>query len=507
MRSDSKCSATVATAVPCYRLVHGDSRPPRTAVRELAVASRFERMSQITDDDVFVRAPSALWREVLDGVVVLGPDARKPRLITGPASRSVVARRVSRWPSVMSWPHGRWRITRRPRSCARDLQPVFRASAPRRRRRTRHMNAVDLRRAGGASCGRDVRPRRRRWTSRILDDAQWQQLATAVRARTARTPARTIGCRWRERRPPRGRSNRVGHCTHDRWPRRFSSTENCSRWRRSSIGARVDFLVLKGAAAAHLDRADPSDRAYGDVDLLVAAPHIDTAERLLADAGGRARLPAASSRLRSSLRQGLVVPHAGRARGRPSSHPRVGSVRFGHRAANVVRRPREVRDRRARRCMRSIGLDGSCTPAFTPCSGAPAPRLVPLLDVVHTAPADADESATVVELAAPVASRRGGARGVGDAVVDAFGWQLPAELTRMGAELRRDRPAAPMVAGVRGRGPFIGRPDVECRRGHRRMARSGRLPGGRGVAGELVAPQAARRLARGGRTMVRSLKD
>jgi hypothetical protein len=54
-------------------------------------------MSQITDDDVLVRAPSTLWREVLDGVVVLGPRARKPRLITGPASRlwSLVAQPVA----------------------------------------------------------------------------------------------------------------------------------------------------------------------------------------------------------------------------------------------------------------------------------------------------------------------------------------------------------------------------------------------------------------------------
>jgi hypothetical protein len=44
-------------------------------------------MSRITADDLLVRASSALWREVADGVVVLGPDARKPRLITGPASR------------------------------------------------------------------------------------------------------------------------------------------------------------------------------------------------------------------------------------------------------------------------------------------------------------------------------------------------------------------------------------------------------------------------------------
>ena len=54
-------------------------------------------MSQIADDDVLVRAPSALWREVLDGVVVLGPTHANRDLITGPASRlwSLVAQPVA----------------------------------------------------------------------------------------------------------------------------------------------------------------------------------------------------------------------------------------------------------------------------------------------------------------------------------------------------------------------------------------------------------------------------
>jgi hypothetical protein len=43
-------------------------------------------MTDVADDVVVVRAPTTLWREVPDALVVLGPNARKPRLITGPAA-------------------------------------------------------------------------------------------------------------------------------------------------------------------------------------------------------------------------------------------------------------------------------------------------------------------------------------------------------------------------------------------------------------------------------------
>lgn len=43
-------------------------------------------MTEIADDEVFIRTAVALWREVPDALVVLGPKARQPRLITGPAA-------------------------------------------------------------------------------------------------------------------------------------------------------------------------------------------------------------------------------------------------------------------------------------------------------------------------------------------------------------------------------------------------------------------------------------
>lgn len=56
-------------------------------------------------------------------------------------------------------------------------------------------------------------------------------------------------------------------------------------------GADVPFRVLKGAAVAHLAYADPAQRSYGDVDLLVSGDRFEAALAVLADAGYRRRWP------------------------------------------------------------------------------------------------------------------------------------------------------------------------------------------------------------------------
>lgn len=53
----------------------------------------------------------------------------------------------------------------------------------------------------------------------------------------------------------------------------------------------IAYRVLKGPAVAHLDYPDPSLRAFGDIDLLVAASDYDHALTLLTAAGGRRRYP------------------------------------------------------------------------------------------------------------------------------------------------------------------------------------------------------------------------
>jgi hypothetical protein len=56
--------------------------------------------------------------------------------------------------------------------------------------------------------------------------------------------------------------------------------------------ASIDALLVKGVAAAHLDHGDPSDRAFGDADLLVRPDQVDDAVKVIAgEAGLRRDLP------------------------------------------------------------------------------------------------------------------------------------------------------------------------------------------------------------------------
>jgi hypothetical protein len=55
------------------------------------------------------------------------------------------------------------------------------------------------------------------------------------------------------------------------------------------VGAGIDHRVVKGAATAHLDEIDPSLRAFGDIDLLVASRSLPAAVRIVEQAGGARR--------------------------------------------------------------------------------------------------------------------------------------------------------------------------------------------------------------------------
>ncbi len=54
-------------------------------------------------------------------------------------------------------------------------------------------------------------------------------------------------------------------------------------------GAGIDFRVLKGPAVAHLDYPDPAQRAFGDVDILVASSSYDDAMSVLRTTGAQRR--------------------------------------------------------------------------------------------------------------------------------------------------------------------------------------------------------------------------
>lgn len=269
-------------------------------------------------------------------------------------------------------------------------------------------------------------------------------------------------------------------------------------------GAGVDFLALKGSASAHLDRPDPSRRAYGDVDLLVPAPHIDTAERLLAGAGGRRsyRSPrpdfdrrfgkGSSYRMADGLEVdlhrtlalgpfGLAIEPRGLFAGREN-------FALGGRGVRALDRPRRF----LHACYHAV-------------LGRARPRLVPLLDVVHTAPVSSEECAVVVELAG---QWRAGVvvHAALAAAVDSLDWHLPAELTRLGSDLDATAQQRRWLRAYVGEGRSSARltlSAVEAVDGW-----SNRVDYLTAVLwpASLSPKQAARRLARGGTAMVRGLK-
>ena len=68
-----------------------------------------------------------------------------------------------------------------------------------------------------------------------------------------------------------------------------SSSGRCCRPPATLAGAGIGYRVLKGPAVAHLDYADPAQRAFGDVDVLVESTAYDDALGVLAASGARRR--------------------------------------------------------------------------------------------------------------------------------------------------------------------------------------------------------------------------
>lgn len=199
----------------------------------------------------------------------------------------------------------------------------------------------------------------------------------------------------------------------------------------------VDVVVLKGTALAHLDYPHASHRAYGDVDLLVAAAQIEHAEAQLVAVGGR--------RVHDEPRQGFD-----RRFGKGSSYRMPSGFEVDlHRTLALGPFGLAIEPRVLLADQQSFSLAGrevlalgrtrrfvhACYHAVL---GRARAHYVPLVDLVLTAPRDADEMAAVVDLAR---------RWRGEVVIDAaiavaierLGWPAPDHVTRALDELRGSR--------------------------------------------------------------------
>lgn len=77
------------------------------------------------------------------------------------------------------------------------------------------------------------------------------------------------------------------------------------------VGAGVDSRVLKGPAVAHLDYDDPSQRDFGDIDLLVHSADMTASVAALSEAGYERVLPAARPHLDRVFNKSVTVHSPG----------------------------------------------------------------------------------------------------------------------------------------------------------------------------------------------------
>jgi hypothetical protein len=262
----------------------------------------------------------------------------------------------------------------------------------------------------------------------------------------------------------------------------------------------VDVVVLKGTALAHLDHPHPSHRAYGDVDLLVAASQIEHAEARLVAVGGR--------RVHDEPRPGFD-----RRFGKGSSYRMPSGFEVDlHRTLalgpfGLAIEPRDLLAERqsfslAGREVVALGRTRRFVHAcYHAVLGRARAQYVPLVDLVLTAPRDADETARVVELV-----RRWRGEVVIDAAIAAaieqLGWPAPDHVTRALGELRGSRREHRWLGGYVGAGrssarlTFSAIEALESWRDRVAYVEAVVWPTGLGPVG------AARRIVHGGRSVV-----
>jgi hypothetical protein len=263
----------------------------------------------------------------------------------------------------------------------------------------------------------------------------------------------------------------------------------------------IDVVVLKGTALAHLDYPHPSHRAYGDIDLLVAAPQIEHAEARLVGLGGR--------RVYTEPRPGFDRRFGkGSSYRMPSGfevdlHRTLALGPFGiaiePRVLLAERETFALAGREVVALARSRRFVHACYHAVL---GRARARYVPLVDLVLTAPHDAEEMAIVTDLA-----RRWHGEVVVDAAIAAaierLGWPAPHHMTRALDELRGSPREHRWLDGYRGAGRSSARltlsavEALDSWRDRVAYLRAVAWPSGLGAAA------ATRRLARGSSALTR----
>ena len=261
----------------------------------------------------------------------------------------------------------------------------------------------------------------------------------------------------------------------------------------------VDVVVLKGTALAHLDYPHPSHRAYGDVDLLITASQIEHAEARLVAVGGR--------RVHDEPRPGFDRRFGkGSSYRMPSGfevdlHRTLALGPFGLAIEPRVLLAEQQAFSLAGREVLALGRTRRFVHAcYHAVLGRARAHYVPLVDLVLTAPRDADEMAAVIDLAV---------RWRGEVVIDAaiaaaierLGWPAPDHVTRALDELRGSGREHRWLDGYVGAGrssarlTFSAIEALESWRDRGAYIKAVAWPDGLGPMG------AARRLVRGGRSV------
>lgn len=185
----------------------------------------------------------------------------------------------------------------------------------------------------------------------------------------------------------------------------------------------VTFQVLKGTAVAHLDYDDPSMRCFGDVDLLIPGHHIEAARDLLIGEGGARAYPEPRPGFDRRFTKGLAITTP---RGYEIDlHRTLSAGPFG--LALDLKALAAAPDRFpvGARSMAALGRPQRFLHAcFHAMLGAAEPRLVPLRDLVETAPRTAVEVEAVRCLAERSAATIVVRRAV-EAAQRTLGWRAP----------------------------------------------------------------------------------